>query len=94
MRKKIIDILRYGKMHLVNNSVTADKILSLMGEKEIGGSGADSSDGDLHIVRECNARPSIYESVKCVENKGDTTTYSPMFEWHWKSVLNKWNTRH
>jgi hypothetical protein len=42
----------------------------------------------------CNARPSVYEIVTCVENKGDTITYSPMFEWHWQSVLDKWNTRH
>ena len=42
----------------------------------------------------CNVRPSVYESVTCVENKGDTATYSPMFEWHWQSVLDKWNTRH
>ena len=30
------------------------KILSLMGEKEIGGSDALPSNGALHIVRECN----------------------------------------
>jgi len=42
----------------------------------------------------CHARPSVYERVQCVENKGDTVTYSPMFEWHWQSVLDKWNTRH
>ena len=30
------------------------QILSLMDEKELGGSGADSSNGDLHGVRECN----------------------------------------
>ena len=30
------------------------EILSLMGEKEIGGSGATPSNGDLHGVRECN----------------------------------------
>jgi len=28
----------------------------------------------------CHAKPSVYESVQCVENKGDTVTYSPMFE--------------
>ena len=43
---------------------------------------------------DCQARPSVYESVQCVENKGDTVTYSPMFERHWQSVLDKWNTRH
>lgn len=43
---------------------------------------------------DCYARPSVYESVQCVENKGDTVTYSPMFEWHWQSVLDKWNTRY
>jgi hypothetical protein len=42
----------------------------------------------------CHARPSVYESVQCVENKGDTVTYSPMFDWHWQSVLDKWNARH
>ena len=43
---------------------------------------------------DCHVRPSVYESVECIENKGDTVTYTPMFEWHWKSVLDKWNTRH
>jgi hypothetical protein len=43
---------------------------------------------------DCQAKPSVYENVQCVENKGDTVTYSPMFEWHWQSVLDKWNTRH
>ena len=33
---------------------TGDFFLSLMGEKEIGGSGALPSNGDLHGVRECN----------------------------------------
>jgi hypothetical protein len=43
---------------------------------------------------DCHTRPSVYESVECVENKGDTITYSPMFEWHWQSILDKWNTRY
>jgi hypothetical protein len=42
----------------------------------------------------CHVTPSVSESVHCVENKGDTVTYTPMFEWHWQSVLDKWNTRH
>jgi hypothetical protein len=46
------------------------------------------------VNHKCPARPSVHESVQCVENKGDTVTYTPMFEWHWKSVLDKWNTRH
>lgn len=46
------------------------------------------------VNHNCPARPSVYESVQCVENKGDTVTYTPMFEWHWQSVLDKWNTRH
>ena len=46
------------------------------------------------VNHNCHARPSVYESVQCVENKGDTVTYTPMFEWHWQSVLDKWNTRH
>lgn len=42
----------------------------------------------------CHVRPSVYEKVRCVENKGDTVTYTPMFEWHWQSILDKWNTRY
>ena len=43
---------------------------------------------------DCHVRPSVYERVQCVENKGDSITYTPMFEWHWQSVLYRWNTRH
>lgn len=42
----------------------------------------------------CHVRPSVYESVQCIENKGNTVTYTPMFDWHWQSVLDKWNARH
>ena len=41
----------------------------------------------------CNARPRISESVECVKNEGDTETYSPMFDRHWKSIIEKWNRR-
>jgi hypothetical protein len=42
----------------------------------------------------CHVRPSVNESVRCVEQKGETVSYKPMFEWHWQSVLDKWNIRY
>lgn len=49
---------------------------------------------DIHCVNdECFERPSISEKVECVENKGESTTYKPMFEWHWQKALDKWNKR-
>ena len=50
---------------------------------------------EVHCVSHaCPASPSVFESVQWIENEGDTLTYSPMFDWHWQSVLEKWNTRH
>ena len=51
---KLEKILQKVREHKINIHDGKDQILSLMGEKEIGGSGALPSDGDLHGVRECN----------------------------------------
>ncbi|AGO48447.1 hypothetical protein Phi10:1_gp107 [Cellulophaga phage phi10:1] len=45
------------------------------------------------INKNCKISPSVCENVQWVENKGDTETYRPMFDWHWQSILDKWNTR-
>ena len=54
MWRKIFNITIRVRTGEISASTAADKILSLMVEKEIGGSGALHSNGDLHGVRECN----------------------------------------
>lgn len=50
---------------------------------------------DIRCVNEnCHSRPYVYESVQCKENKGDIKTFTPMFELHYESILDKWNTRY
>jgi len=43
----------------------------------------------------CHVQPSIYESVTCIPHKPNDprSTYSPMFEWHYKIICEKWNKR-
>jgi hypothetical protein len=43
---------------------------------------------------DCVAQPSISVKAKCVENKGDTITYSPLWEDAEAEAIAKWNTRH
>ena len=52
---RLYKILQKVREHKINIHDGHDQILSLMGEKEIGGSGADSSNGDLHGVRDSHA---------------------------------------
>ena len=52
---KLDIILNKVQMRRIGLHSARVEILSLMGEKEVGGSGALPSDGDLHGVRECNA---------------------------------------
>lgn len=43
---------------------------------------------------DCVAQPSISVKAKCVENKGDTITYNPLWEDAEAEAIAKWNTRH
>ena len=68
MWRKIFNITIRVRTREISASTAADEILSLMGEKETGGSGALPSNGDLHGVRECNvsgAESDKEASVNC-----------------------------
>jgi hypothetical protein len=43
---------------------------------------------------DCPAEPSVSARAKCVENPGDTITYSPIWEDAEAEAIAKWNRRH
>ena len=76
MWNKIFDINIKVRLGEITASESADKILSLMGEKEVGGSGALPSNGDLHGVRDSHASElEVTEEVRSngsLEKRTDT----------------------
>jgi hypothetical protein len=41
----------------------------------------------------CHVQPHLEVRVSCKRNEGETETYSPQFEQHYKELLDKWNNR-
>ena len=42
---------------------------------------------------DCHVQPHLEVRVNCKRNEGDSETYSPQFEHHYKELLDKWNSR-